>query len=46
MTVFEGPSKCALKFDVTSDGKAFVSVLIRGEPHLLFVDTGATTILD
>ena len=45
-TYFEGPSKCALKFDVIADGKAIITATVQGERHTMFLDTGATTILD
>jgi predicted aspartyl protease len=46
MTSFSGPSKCSLKFAVTSEGKAVVDILLEGERHTLFLDTGCTTVLD
>lgn len=44
--VFSGPSKLTVPLVLSREGKPVVSVQVMGRPRNLFIDTGATTILD
>lgn len=46
ITWFEGPRVARLEFKLTPEGKPFVKVKMGGRDAFLFIDTGATTILD
>ena len=46
MTYFEGPQKSSLDFTTTADGKIVIAATVAGTPTSLFLDTGATTIVD
>lgn len=43
---YSGPRTVRLPFKITPDGKPFIRVTLNGSERVLFVDTGATTILD
>lgn len=45
-TTFAGPGKLTLPFTVSREGKPVIAVQLMGQPRQLFVDTGATTLLD
>jgi len=46
MTYFVGPNKCSLDFTIASEGKPVVPAVVNNTSTFLFLDTGATTILD
>lgn len=46
LTYYSGPSTTVLALKRVPDGKLFLTVTVEGRPLSLFVDTGATTILD
>ena len=46
LTYYSGASTTVLALKRVPDGKLFLTVTVEGRPLSLFVDTGATTILD
>jgi predicted aspartyl protease len=46
LTYYSGVSTTVLDLQRVPDGKLFLTVIVEGRPLSLFVDTGATTILD
>jgi len=45
-TWFEGPSSVTLPLKRSIDGKLYLAVPVMGRDLLLFLDTGATTVID
>jgi len=45
-TWFEGPASVTLPLKRSIDGKLYLTVSVMGQDQLLFLDTGATTVID
>lgn len=46
LTYFLGSRKSVVSFRITPEGKTAIPVILNREPHVLILDTGATTVLD